>query len=177
MDVLYVRSPYIQIIRKNDIKIRIYNHVTRQLNNISIDEYIYLDTYRTPSTIKNKEYSESLVQKKLLIPYQNMWNQLTFHRIEIETSTVCNWKCEFCPGRTMERKAQHIDKNLYRHILDKAIDYGSIKYVVLHGFNEPTIDPHFLFYVEELISRGFQLVLFTNGTGLTDEKIEFFKIN
>ncbi len=116
-----------------------------------------------------------LIKRKILLPASASWNQLTYQRVELETSTVCNWRCEFCPSVQMKRKPQYIDWNLYQDILDKVAAYKHVKIVYLHGLNEPTIDPRFEDLVNEIIKRNLKFGLFTNDSGLNDEKILFLK--
>ncbi len=75
----------------------------------------------------------------------------------------------------MKRKPQYIDWNLYQDILDKVVTYKHVKIVYLHGLNEPTIDPRFEDLVNEIIKRNLKFGLFTNGSGLNNEKNIIFK--
>ncbi len=174
MENLFVFSPYIRINEKNNKKILI-NHLTAHAHVFGENEKKLLELGDQPRSISFlvETFSESIVnkwiQRKILLEYNSVWKENYANLVEIETSTVCNWNCKFCPNtfHTREKRFQSIE--LFEEIIRKSAAYGYIHYVTLHGYNEPTIDPLFLQRVNIIRKYNLKLVLFTNGTGLTKE--------
>ena len=65
--------------------------------------------------------------------------------------------------------------SLFALTLSRISKYSNIRYVTLHFYNEPTIDPLFFERVEMLSRRGLKLILFTNGSGLNPSYLEKLK--
>jgi organic radical activating enzyme len=85
-------------------------------------------------------------------------------RIHLEVTNVCNFKCEFCPDATMQRKRGHMDLALLKKALDEIAEYRLAKVVAFHLMGEPLIYP-FIFDAIALASdRHLNLHLTTNGS-------------
>ena len=112
-----------------------------------------------------------LIQLYQLVDPKTIWNMHKVTTLEIETSTVCNWKCEYCPVQYGTRKPEFMDFKLFKSSLKKGIDYGHIKEVALHSYNEPSLDKNFEKYLEAIYHTPFKLVLFTNGGYLDKSKL------
>ena len=65
--------------------------------------------------------------------------------------------------------------NLFREIIDKAVEHGSVKYVTFNSYNEPILDKHILERTEYLAKTNIKLRLHTNGSLLTKEILDFLK--
>lgn len=130
-------------------------------------EYTYL--FRCFS----QEYVQYLIDNKFLLRSDQKWSVYQPYNLEIETSTVCNWACEYCPARNNPRIKQFISLPLFNYIIDEAKAYGKFLTIALHSYNEPTIDPNFIYYVEAIAKSNMKLVLYTNGSGLTDEILKY----
>lgn len=92
-----------------------------------------------------------------------------FEAVEIETTTVCNRKCSYCPNATLARPAKNMDEALFRSIIDglKEIDFKGR--VSPHFYGEPLVDKRILrllTYTREKLPKAF-IKLFTNGDLLT----------
>lgn len=116
-----------------------------------------------------------LKQSHLILEADTIWEQNHAHHIEIETSTICNWRCEYCPVKYNKRIPKYMDLNVFNQIIDRTIEYGHIKYVTLHSYNEPTIDKNFFNYLKKISQTRLMLTLYTNGSGLDETKINILK--
>ncbi len=94
---------------------------------------------------------------------------------QIEVTAHCNWGCAFCPVATDPKPRETMPMDLFEEIVQKLVDLGTIEYVTFHFFNEPTLDKHFNERLEVLASHSMQLVLFTNASGLNENKIDALK--
>ncbi len=121
----------------------------------------------------SQEHVKYLIDKKFLLRCDQKWSVYQPYNLEIETSTVCNWACEYCPARNSPRIQKFISLPLFNQIIDKAKTYGKFRTIALHSYNEPTLDPNFIYYVEAIEQTNIKLVLYTNGSGLTDEILKF----
>ena len=116
-----------------------------------------------------------MIVNRFLLLDDHIWDQESVTNLEIETSTMCNWACNYCPASFYKRTPQKIEMDLYKYILDKAYEFGKIKTVSIQSYNEPSIDNRFFEYIKEIKQHGFRLVLYTNGSNLTNDKIELLK--
>jgi radical SAM protein with 4Fe4S-binding SPASM domain len=92
--------------------------------------------------------------------------------MEIEFSLRCNFNCPYC--YVSKEEAIH-DELTLEEIMDaiaQAQEMGARKIIILGG--EPTIYPDLKMIVDFICSRGLQVELFTNGTGIDDELAAFF---
>ena len=182
----YIMSPYLRkgneyTFHTNNNKSSVFSFLNNRsylLDNNEMEALRYCREKRECENIIKKfglNTFTKLVKSFLLLDYDTMWNQNHATHIEIETSTVCNWRCEYCPVKFYARKVQYIDMKIYKHIIDRAVEYQKIRYVTLHAYNEPTIDPHFYDYLDIIEKTDLKLVLYTNGSGLMDETLEKLK--
>ena len=95
------------------------------------------------------------------------------YNLEIETSTVCNWACEYYLAQNRLPIQKFISLPLFNYIIKEAIAYGKFCTIALHSYNEPTLNPNFIYYVEAIAQTDIKLVLYTKGSGLTDEILNF----
>ena len=95
--------------------------------------------------------------------------------VEIETTTICNWSCVYCPNHYNKRERKVMSMVLFQNVLNKIVDHKSIQYVTFHFYNEPTIDPLFKSRLVALAKTRLKLLLFTNGTGLNKDLLDYLK--
>lgn len=99
--------------------------------------------------------------------------------IEIEITKRCNWNCKFCYNvwKYSSNKSDIYDLNFksYKKIIDEAVDNGCLT-VRLSG-GEPTLHPQFKEFVKYASDKGLNIALFTNGSNISDEMIDFYKLN
>ncbi|MEW6652679.1 MAG: radical SAM protein [Bacteroidota bacterium] len=73
--------------------------------------------------------------------------------ISIEISSICNLSCSHCPPqmkefRTLRRKHNHINYDLFNKLMDEIDAYGT-NYIALHKDGEPLIHPE----IEKILMR------------------------
>lgn len=179
----YCTSPYLYIKKNRDSsqKIRLYDFLKNQHDEVSIDMHDLLVRSRLgiDGITLLKHYPETLIDKAIdafyLLENGKKWCAHSLQAVEIETSTLCNWKCEYCPGSFSKREPTFMEESLFSRIIKKIAAYPGIRYVALHLYNEPTIDPRFRERVLELTRHNLSLSLATNGEYLNDELIHFLK--
>lgn len=95
--------------------------------------------------------------------------------VEIETIAHCNFFCKFCPYPLYPKDAKAMSMELFEEILDKAFAHQTISTVSINSYTEPTIDKLFMQRCEMIKAKGLILLLHTNGSGLTVERLEQLK--
>lgn len=106
-----------------------------------------------------------MLNKKLLPQY-----------IEIETSTLCNRVCNWCPNSVYERgrKQNLMKSDLFDTILKslKTVDFQGD--LALHNYNEPLLDPFLTSRINSLKESlpDSNIFILTNGDYLTKTKVE-----
>lgn len=95
--------------------------------------------------------------------------------MEIEFSLRCNFNCPYCYVPKTDAFRDELTLDEVRDVITQAQDMGARKIIILGG--EPTIYPDLTTIVGFIRSRGLQVELFTNGTGLGDELAAFFFTN
>ena len=91
------------------------------------------------------------------------------NEVRIETSTKCNLSCVFCPHSTQfKRKKEIMSYNMFCTILDKIkLEKSTIDTVTISGFGEAFLDNTILDKIEYARSKGYKVLVLTNGTLLT----------
>lgn len=89
--------------------------------------------------------------------------------VQIETTTLCNQRCNFCPVSTEGRPFESMSLDVFDKILE-GLRGHDIAVVYLNGFNEPTYDKTLVDKVRRLRSAGnYKITLNTNASGLKSE--------
>ncbi|MCB1035321.1 MAG: radical SAM protein, partial [Acidobacteria bacterium] len=93
--------------------------------------------------------------------------------VSLETHTVCNQSCYFCPVSVDPRNRHFIPTELFEGIVRQLSAFRStIEAVTLINYNEPTLDKRFVDQVRTLKEAGLPPAVLTNGSGLTPDRIE-----
>ncbi|MFC1589610.1 radical SAM protein, partial [Pseudomonadota bacterium] len=88
--------------------------------------------------------------------------------IQIEITTVCNYHCFYCCGRTMNQR--HMDMETFEQIIDNLPDQPLT--INLQGEGEPLLHPQFKNIVKTTVGHGYKPYVITNGTRLPLETIK-----
>lgn len=92
--------------------------------------------------------------------------------VSLESHTVCNQACFFCPVSTDPRDQAFMPDDTYRSIVEQLAAYRStIRGVFMMSYNEPTLDPRFVDHVRLLRESGLVPAVNSNGTGLTPDRV------
>jgi 2-deoxy-scyllo-inosamine dehydrogenase (SAM-dependent) len=99
-----------------------------------------------------------------------------FDWVGIETSTVCNRRCYYCPNsifdRSLPKNEKRMNDKLFRKIINDLAKIKFCGFIVISGFNEPLMDerlPHFIRYTKKTIPKT-EIMIITNGDFLTPKK-------
>lgn len=92
-----------------------------------------------------------------------------FNSVEIETTTICNRKCDYCPNSNIGRPAGYMNEKLFCKIIDELSTLGYSGRISPHFYGEPLMDKRivrFIRYMREKLPKAY-IKLFTNGDLLT----------
>lgn len=93
--------------------------------------------------------------------------------VSLETHTVCNQKCYFCPVSVDPRKSYFMPDELFHSIVEQLTAWrDTIEAIWLMLYNEPTLDPRFLDHCFALMDADLPVAVNTNASGLTPRKID-----
>ena len=93
--------------------------------------------------------------------------------VSLESHTVCNQACYFCPVSVAPRDAHFMPTETYERIVGEIAELGEpIEAVFMISYNEPTLDKRFVDQVRTIREAGLPPATLTNGTGLTPERID-----
>ena len=105
-----------------------------------------------------------------------MHNIPNTHEVRIETSTLCNAACVFCPWPTdgFTRKKEVMSYDDYAFYIDKAKDELGDKFTetTISGFGEAFIDKGILDKMKYASKKELDIHVLTNGSLLSKSKID-----
>lgn len=175
-------SPFIYITIDSSSKEKvIYSSLNNQIYQADTKTFELMEQYKRPANINTLinqvgiEYTDDLLAKGILVNAETVWEITNIENLEIETTTHCNWRCEFCPVSLDPKKKSTMPLELFNEIIDKATRHSSIKYVTFNSFNEPTLDTLFEKRIEKLAKTNLKLILHTNGSMLDEGKVNLLK--
>ena len=93
--------------------------------------------------------------------------------ISLETLSLCNARCTFCPYPTLERKGGQMPDELIERLIDEMATFTVPFAFSPFKVNEPLLDKRLIPICEAVNERVPQahIRLFTNGQALTPEKV------
>lgn len=94
------------------------------------------------------------------------------NEVSIETLALCNAACHFCPYPALERKGTKMPDYLIDKIIEEISDWSIPFMFSPFKVNEPLLDKRLFDICERVCKTRGILRLFTNGSPLTEEKIE-----
>lgn len=96
------------------------------------------------------------------------------HEVSLETLSLCNAACTFCPYPTLERKGTKMPDELIDRLIGEMATFERKFYFSPFKVNEPLLDKR-LIPICQKVNREVPnaiLRIFTNGSALTPDKIE-----
>lgn len=93
-------------------------------------------------------------------------------QLQIESISVCNAECVFCPYPDMKRQRGTMSMELFRKIIDDAATIQRISDITLTGLGEPLLDKHLIErvkYIRSKVRPNITITVYTNGTYLTEK--------
>ena len=102
---------------------------------------------------------------------QRAYFELTdfFTTVEIETTTICNRSCGYCPNSLFDREKEFMEISVFKMIIDQLAEIGYQGHIHLHRYGEPLIDDRLVTLVS-LVRQSLPsavIDIFTNGDYLT----------
>ncbi len=92
--------------------------------------------------------------------------------IHLQVSKRCNLECVLCSGQTWSTNVGLMEMSLFRHILTECKAAGVGKLVFGNAHGEPFLHPQILEMLTEAVASGVWVMVSTNGTPLTPDRIE-----
>lgn len=89
--------------------------------------------------------------------------------IDIEITNRCNAQCSYCPRDKMPALGA-ISRETFNTVVSRITELEGEVMVSMTGFGEPFIHKDFMFFLEELKSKGLYTMFTSNGSLLTEEK-------
>ncbi len=93
--------------------------------------------------------------------------------VSLETLSLCNAACTFCPYPTLERKGQKMSDDLIDKVIADMAEFENPFFFSPFKVNEPLLDKRLFDICEKVIATTHAVVrIFTNGAALTQKKID-----
>jgi len=100
-------------------------------------------------------------------------NNPIFSFVEIETTSICNRSCSYCPNSTETSKSGYLDEEIFYKIIDELASINYDGRLSTHMYGEPLLDKRiyrFINYARQNLPDVF-IKFFTNGDKLTRDVI------
>ncbi len=94
---------------------------------------------------------------------------LPVRRLHVELTSRCNFSCEFCPDRPMQRPRGTMPLPTLACLLSEAGQEGLARQVHFHVMGEPLLYPDLIEAVRMARGNGLETWVTTNGSLLTPE--------
>ncbi len=97
-----------------------------------------------------------------------------FDEISIETTSVCNRKCSYCPVSKYDRGQHFMEMELFKKVIDELKSIGYKGDIVHHFYAEPLLDKRlekFLEYEKNKLPNS-KVRIYTNGDFLTKKRFK-----
>lgn len=93
--------------------------------------------------------------------------------VSLETNSVCNQGCYFCPVSIDPREATTMPDEMFERIVEELKAHrATLEGVFLQSYNEPTADRRFVEHVRILKDAGLPVAVLSNGSGLMPAKVD-----
>ena len=60
--------------------------------------------------------------------------------LQLETGTVCNYRCVYCPVSFAPRRGGYMELDVVRSVVDQLATSAPLQEVYLNGYDEPTLN-------------------------------------
>ena len=136
------------------------------------DRLLYLrrHAYASPATALSPLDLVEAIRLGFLVKTTDVCKARHFRSIEIEINRHCNYRCVFCPVSTEPKPNDLMPPAVFSTVLQRGREYG-IQQLSLNHYSEPTLHPELVAYVEQAVTAGYVVTLFTNASGLNSERI------
>ncbi len=146
---------------------RIYNPLTDRTLSVSDPAYARLRAF-----IDGGPADEALEEGGWIVR-DDLSRRYHLKVVSLETMTMCNQKCFFCPVSIAPREDYSMPPAFFEEIVNQLTDFRStLESVFLQSYNEPTMDRRFVEQCRTLFAADLPVAVLTNGTGLTPARID-----
>lgn len=105
--------------------------------------------------------------------HQDVARRYWLKYVALETHTVCNQSCYFCPVSIDPRKPFFMPTALFERLVDELSAFReTLEGVFLMNYNEPTVDKRFVDQCRALLEADLGVGVNSNGSGLTPAKVD-----
>ena len=156
---------------------RIYNPLLdRAVTSGERDFSLLRDLQSSPETISRlgaADLEKLRGEGWLVDPDEDLSHRFLLKYVSIETHTVCNQGCYFCPVSFARREKYFMPDELYEKIVAQLAAYReSIEGVSTIQYNEPTVDRRFVEQVRHIKDAGLPPAVLSNGSNLVPETVD-----
>lgn len=88
-----------------------------------------------------------------------------FYKVELETITICNRKCEYCPNFLYPKEKKLMNFNLFKKIIEDLVKINYSGIIAPHFYGEPLLDPRLsklIRYIKKKLPKVC-ILIYTNG--------------
>lgn len=166
---MLIRSPYIFQGKKDGL---LYCMLNKERYTYEKDLYSLYQFSENPITYSSlcskfdKDTIKYALEHKIILNEDRMWFENRIDCFEIQTSTMCNFSCLFCPVHSKPRRKEIMPLKTFESIIFKILRYPYSKIVTFDFYNEPTIDKLFVDRLKVLKGTRLKLKLNTNASGI-----------
>ena len=98
-------------------------------------------------------------------------SEFGFNILQIESTAACNMGCSFCPYPLKTDKTTKMNIDDIKMIIDQINpEDKNFRYITFSQFNEPLLDSRIFELIEHVQSKGFKVLMITNGLLLNKKK-------
>lgn len=124
---------------------------------------------------KYKKFKFFIYRLRRLIPnFIKYGTNDIFDTVEIETLTICNRQCDYCPNKNYPRPKAYMPTELFKKIVDQLAEIKFSDKFHPHFYGEPLLDkrlPELIAYTRKKLPLA-KIVIFTSGDFLTKEMFD-----
>ena len=137
----------------------IYNPLTgRRISAESHDARLIEDCVRDPGLIDclSVRDTDNLARDGWIVEDDGaLAHRFRLRFVSLESHTICNQACYFCPVSTDPRAQEFMPDDLYGSIVEQLASYkATLVAVFMMSYNEPSLDPRFVDHVRLLRESG-----------------------
>lgn len=104
---------------------------------------------------------------------QDLSRRYLLKYVALETHTICNQSCYFCPVSLDPRKPFFMPTAMFERLVNELSAYReTLEGVFLMNYNEPTVDKRFVDQCRTLLQADLGVGVNSNGSGLTPVKVD-----
>jgi MoaA/NifB/PqqE/SkfB family radical SAM enzyme len=152
---------------------RIYNPLTDRALTAGEEEYALLRRFISGETMADSARRRLAADGWLVDSVEEATRSYRLKFVSLETSTVCNQKCYFCPVSISPREDFSMPTVFFEHLVDELSSFrATLEGVFLQSYNEPTVDRRFVEQCRTLMAADLPVAVLSNGSGLTPSKVD-----